>query len=261
MLNFSFQTARLEAFTEETGVSFYEGTCWFCNKGNAIFLVSNYHILCGRRVSDLKAFHQSGAIPGKIKVYCRLAKELSKSGDGSRQIKELETVILLDIKDYKVHWNEALRSDVAAIEITEVCSNFSDGYCLQTWNLEELSRPSKPLAVMDDLFIIGFPQTALTRQIKYPIYKSASIASEPEATVAEGFFLADGKTKSGMSGSPVIVRDRLTGAPSETGFKLSVGESHLVGIYSGRDEDDPDLFKAELGRIWLVEETLLAILK
>lgn len=260
MQDFSLRVVRLEAFTEETGASFYEGTGWFAKLGNAKYLVSNYHILSGTKVSDFKAFHRSAARPGRIKVHCRLTKEISNDESGSRRVSFMDCNFDLDLKDHTVRWNADLRSDVAAIEITQICAGFPDGYTLEAWDLKKLSKPSKNLEVMDDLFIIGFPQTALSRQTNFPIYKSASVASEPEATRDSGFFLADGKTKSGMSGSPVIVKDGLVGTPSATGFDLNIGNPHLIGIYSGRDEDDPKLFEAELGRIWLIDETLRTFL-
>ncbi len=256
----SLRTARIEAFTEETDAMFYTGTGWFGRKGGRTYLISNYHILKGLRVADGKPFHKSCARVGKLQVHCKISKELPSNANGERQLTTMIVTITLNLAEQAIIWNEGLRSDVAAIEISGPVKELPAGYDLEVWDLEKLSDPHKPLQVTNELFVVGFPQTELSLSTNSPIYKSATVASEPVMTREAGFFLADGKTKSGMSGSPVLVKDGLKGSPSPTGFNLKMGELHLIGVYSGRDEDDPDLYTAELGKVWHLKETLLDVL-
>ncbi|MFA8440916.1 trypsin-like peptidase domain-containing protein [Yoonia sp.] len=261
MDQYSIRTVRLEGFTHETDKLFFSATGWLARKNRKIYLISNYHILDGRRVSDSKPFHPTGALPGAIRVHCKIIKVLPQGQPEVRLLEFIDINFTIDLSRYQLLWNSELRSDVAALDITHISSDFPDGYDFDAWDLDELSVPARPLAVMNELFIIGFPNTALAVQTNSPIYKSASIASEPETTKEQGYFLADGKTKPGMSGSPVILKDGLVGQPSASGYALKMGWTHLIGIYSGRDENDPELFTAELGKIWLLDETLLALLK
>ncbi|MEP3637291.1 MAG: trypsin-like peptidase domain-containing protein [Paracoccaceae bacterium] len=256
----SLRTARIETYVLETQAFLTSGTCWFGQKGGRTYLISNYHVLKGRLVANDKPHHPSAGLPGMYKVHCWLTKPISTTANGERQLQTMGMTMKLMTDDVVILWNETLRSDVAAIDISDQLKDRSAGYDLETWDLDSLSSPQKPLEVTNDLFIVGFPQTELSRSTNSPIYKSATIASEPETTHSAGYFLADGKTKSGMSGSPVLVKDGLSGQPSATGFQLKMGDPHLIGVYSGRDENDPDLYTAELGKVWHLKETLLDIL-
>ena len=95
--------------------------------------------------------------------------------------------------------------------------------------------------------IIGFP-LGLTSGGYFPIWKTGHIASEPNIDYnGEPLFLIDSTTRSGMSGSPVVLR--MSG-----GFKTKNGKTVLsmggyrtlfLGIYSGRLNED-----SEIGCVW-----------
>jgi len=113
---------------------------------------------------------------------------------------------------------------------------------------------------MDQLFIVGFPLQKSEATFGFPIYKGATVASEPDASTLVEPFLVDGKTKKGMSGSPVLLvhGPKLTTDPTEV--TLNTGSKSLIGIYSGRNESDPKLYTAELGLVWPIDKCLSPVI-
>jgi hypothetical protein len=107
--------------------------------------------------------------------------------------------------------------------------------------------------VSQDVFILGFP-LGLTGPLFLPVWKRGTIATEPSGNVG-GLpkVLVDTATRSGMSGSPVIVRyrgyykkDLSTDVPSSEDW---FGQGDLfLGVYSGRLGDDE--LQAQLGVVW-----------
>ncbi len=86
-----------------------------------------------------------------------------------------------------------------------------------------------------------------------PIWKRASVASEPEYDIDDmPYYFADTATRSGMSGSPVILyKDRAVTMINEKERLLSRHHTKLVGIYSGRiGANTGNRNDAQLGRVW-----------
>jgi Trypsin-like peptidase domain len=102
--------------------------------------------------------------------------------------------------------------------------------------------------VGDDAFVLGYP-LGLTMQMSLPVWKRASIATEPTLDISIGeVILVDTATREGMSGSPVIAVARGTYTASDG--NVHVGDAlKLLGIYSGRYGAN-DAFGAQLGLCW-----------
>ena len=154
--------------------------------------------------------------------------------------------------------------DVVAINITEKCNKIiadrdNGNEKISAFDIREHLGIEYNLDVMDNIFIIGYPFLKRSSENILPIYKSATIASEPRFPGNINQFLVDGKTKKGMSGSPVILNMELN-IQKYIHLPFNQDKKVLIGIYSGRDESDPDLYTAELGKVWSLEECLLAIL-
>ena len=87
----------------------------------------------------------------------------------------------------------------------------------------------------------------------FPIWKKASIASEPNIDIQQmPYFFIDTATRSGMSGSPVVIyRKRSFTIEEESTGKFSGHITKLIGVYSGRIGADSDMISdAQLGRVW-----------
>ena len=111
------------------------------------------------------------------------------------------------------------------------------------------------------MFVVGFPLDRNESPNSLPSYKAASIASEPNFLGQRPYIFIDGKTKPGMSGSPVILahEPRLT----MDGAKLShtTGITELIGVYSGREAEASTPFEAELGLMWPFRDAIAPILE
>lgn len=106
------------------------------------------------------------------------------------------------------------------------------------------------LAPSTDLFIIGFPYTYGTQTV-YPIWKRATIASEPNLeSIGQFAFLVDATTRAGMSGSPVIFKGNMYNSETSTNLVSGDGATFLVGIYSAQD------YVSEIGVVWKLDKVL-----
>jgi hypothetical protein len=117
------------------------------------------------------------------------------------------------------------------------------------------------------VFILGYPR-GLTKQGILPIWKRATIASEPLIDLEGGVpaMLVDSVTREGMSGSPVLYFGPfVTNSGGEQvktvnySSSMSVGQPWLVGVYAGRDGVTGEEQDMAVGRVWhrrLLDEIL-----
>lgn len=249
----SFRVARLEVFARDTDARLSEATGFFCQYGGRTFLVTNWHVVSGRHFQTRQALHRSRALPGTLTVHAHVVRERDTAA-----VPSASTAFRLALlgADGRPRWHEhplfGADIDVIALDIggalplgTQVCPI----------SLEQELAAELELAVMDQAFVTGFPLRASTTPNSLPIYKSGTIASEPAVFDSQPRIYIDGKTKTGMSGSPVMVK---RGAGENA---LGLEHLRLVGVYSGRDRQEPSEFEAELGIVWPLRECLLPILE
>jgi hypothetical protein len=108
------------------------------------------------------------------------------------------------------------------------------------------------IAAADDAYVVGFPKGMSTRG--FPIWKRASIATEPSIDIDElPKLLVDTATREGMSGSPVIGMRRGIVMPNgKIDGETIIGEAQkLIGVYSGRIGEDE--LGVQLGIVWKIE--------
>jgi trypsin-like peptidase len=212
-------------------------TGFFYKHGDRRFLVTNWHVLSGRNPYDGQPLHKSGGTPDTVTLPLHKQK-LGEFLLGHR----------CPIEDGNGDpiWLQHPRGqdiDVAVLPLPNLPPD-----CVAY----ELPRPGEKtdmrLQVGLDCFVIGFPLGISHQQI-LPIWKRASIASEPQAPHDNlPVFLIDTATRSGMSGSPVILRG---GSYINTSGDTVLGvlASRWVGVYSGRYVGANEL-EAQLGRVW-----------
>ena len=137
--------------------------------------------------------------------------------------------------------------DVVAIPLPE---NLREQYRFFPINAVTFDTDYKE-EVADDAFVIGYPFSDPT-YLQLPVWKRASIASEPDVDLDQlPKLLIDTATRSGLSGSPVIMQR--VGIHGMKGGTLTGSEMigrirNFIGIYSGRIGTDE--FKAQLGIVW-----------
>lgn len=257
MYHFTPKVVRVSALSE-TGAKLSDASGFIGQFNGGIYLISNYHVLAGRDPKTSRALHSSTATPETVTFDLTFESFINSDERGHPRYRLTRQSVSLSCAD--MIWDDIMKPDVAAIKISQSVLRLAPSRSMPSAFFLGNKLP-RPLEVMDDLYIIGYPNTPFLAELGQPIYKRASVASEPEMALTSGFFLADGKTKPGMSGSPVIYREGLSGRPVKGGHYISIGKPHLIGVYSGRDEDDPDLFRAELGIVWSLDETLLPLLE
>ena len=115
----------------------------------------------------------------------------------------------------------------------------TDGCVLLGYGWDGLVREPY-VEVGSEVCIVGYPLKK-TGVLNFPIWKTGHIASDFGAHPDQKHFLVDSVTREGMSGSPVLVRNR---------------GGQLLGIYSGRLLDDPEFGIGIVWRWMLLHELL-----
>ena len=247
----SFRIARLEVLAEHTAASLADATGFFCEFHGRTFLVTNWHVVAGRHYQTNRPLHRSRALPGTLVIHAHIASSVvpvaAPSSSTSFRISLFDNEGRPCWLEHPLYGHSV---DVIAIELDSRIPRCNRLYRLDL--ATELARDIK-LSVMDQAFVTGYPLSASTTPNSLPIYKSGTIASEPGVFDSEPRIYIDGKTKTGMSGSPVMVK-----GPAHNGDKAPLS---LVGIYSGRDRQERTEFEAELGIMWPYKECLVPTLE
>ena len=211
----------------------------------AIYLVTNWHVVTGLVPSTLLPIDANLPKPSVLRLFYK------------RRANEQRTTVntwTLDIKLYDrgnpVWFEHSKRQHVDVVALKVPVAELGEFANLPINSIEQESRLK--LYVGMDSFVLGFPE-GISGPGKTPIWKRASIASEPDYDFRNvPGFIVDTATRSGMSGSPVIVRHSGIFKPHEEpqfrGDEILGTVSKFVGIYSGRYADDP--MGVSLGMVW-----------
>jgi hypothetical protein len=243
----SFVPIKLEAFFNDTHLS--TGTGFFYAYKNDSYLITNWHIVSGRNPMNEQPLSKSGGIPNNLHLKIPHGKKVTDSQFVIRW-KEITVNLYNDDEPiWLVHPVHHHKVDVAAIELSG-----NEETTFITANSPDLKLYNIRIYPSLDVYIIGYP-LGMSGGASFPIWKRATIASEPEIDIDNlPKFFVDTATREGMSGSPVYAQ--------ETGFWIPEGSNNikdsvfgkgrrLIGIYSGRIGAE-DEFKAQLGVIWKI---------
>ncbi|PWT26222.1 S1 family peptidase [Butyrivibrio fibrisolvens] len=228
-------------------------TCFLTKRDDQFYLVTNWHVVTGRHPDTGDCLSPSAAIPDNLRVYF-----LHETVDGIEH-GEYQKISLVDDEGNPLWKQKQVGSryvDVVVIPIV-VDERFT-AFCIE--DAEEPFNESPHIEVTSPLYVLGFPFGQQWGIL--PIWKKATIASEPEYESDEGFpyFFVDTASRPGMSGSPVVLFERrpVTIAENLNGGKFSMHFTKFIGVYSGRivsgDKDE-----AQLGRVWkasVIEELI-----
>lgn len=238
------------------------GTGFIYEYENYMYLITNGHNVTRVNPQQTERIIKSAAFPTLIQTKARFLREDNPDEIG---ITEPFLIDLYEDEDFKkplwyIHPEKGYLIDVVAIPI-ERCDKIPKNIKLFPINKFDFDK-EYPLEIADDVFILGYPFN-IAGKLELPIWKRGTIASEPVLNIDNlPKIFVDTATRSGMSGSPVIMKR--TGIHGFDGKKLKgneiIGTIHnFIGIYSGRIGAD-DEFKAQLGIIWK-EEVIMEILK
>lgn len=220
------------------------------------FLVSNWHNFSGRNPeigeqNDNQPKSETGGIPNRVE--CVLGKRALDS-PVKQPLKKGETVPwdafsfpLRNDANEPLYLEHPLgsRVDIAALPV-ELPSQVLPFYLNEFPYFEDI-----PLKAGQDVFIVGYPLGQIAG-MPLPIWKRASIASEPYAPIGGlNKLFVDTASRAGMSGSFVIAQyNEAFTPPGRT--TIFGGARKLLGIYSGRIA--PSAIEAQLGIVWHRQE-------
>ena len=217
------------------------GSAFFYKKNENIYLVTNWHNLSGRNPDTGRTLSKTGAIPHTVSLCfhrrklrnCTWPQNFSLSSDDGQSL-------------WLQHPFHGQNVDVAVLKIVVPI-----GGVVYPIN-EFITADDMRIDIGMDVFVLGFPIRLFTGI--YPIWKRATLSTEHDFNV-DGLpkFLIDTATQKGMSGSPVILRQRGSYA-NVAGNMIMDGASatKFLGIYSGRYFDD-EMGKVQLGVVWRKE--------
>jgi hypothetical protein len=217
------------------------GSAFFYKRNADIYLITNWHNLSGRNPITGAPLSNTGALPHTAAIPFHLEQLGTWSNPYNFPLFSDTGEIL-----WKQHPQHGQNVDIAMLKIT-VPPN------CKVYPINEIaSADTMRIEVGMDVFVLGFPMRFFTGI--FPIWKRATLATEYDFAV-EGLpkFLIDTATQKGMSGSPVILRQR--GGYSDVNGNMMMGMSSatkFLGISSGRYEGD-DLAAVQLGIVWRKE--------
>jgi hypothetical protein len=227
------------------------------NSSGKLFLVTNWHVFTGRNHKTPKEAPNL-RIPKSVQI---VLHDKIASHENSVQLSKTST-IEFEINDEHGNSPKWIEHNLYRHQIDLVALMVDEGK-LTNFIFRVLSdiggwdRRLLP-EVMSETFVVGFPWGLGGGGRALPLYKRGSVASEARIN-AEGLplFYIDCWATSGMSGSPVIVRQHGFWNPDETGIgeEAFIGTvSNLVGIYSGRLVPISKLeATSEIGKVWRIE--------
>lgn len=222
------------------------GTAFFYRRGGALYLVSNWHNYSGRNPATKQPMSSHAGVPDNILCYACLNREYIS--------REWLSIALYDDlgPTWLVHPAHGGDTDIGVLPV-QLPDHF------RAIVLNELPSTQMRIGVSQDVFILGYPLGLLDAH-GMPVWKRASVATESGTSSPK--FLVDTATRSGMSGSPVILRYRGFYKNNQSSAPLSgedwLGEGDMfVGVYSGRLGKSE--VEAQLGIVWkahLIDEII-----
>ena len=209
----------------------------------APYLITNRHVVTGLHQITGKVLSKRGVSPTHIDV-----RHLASSNPREFVVKR-EPLYDGEAPRWIEHPRFADRADLIALPLTD-----TEGAVLMAHSIA--LRPANQTALLlptVDVSVVGYPFGKMGGG-GLAIWTRGIVASEPPLGYSDpdlGFddlpvFLIDSRTREGQSGSPVIVQ-QVAGpvAMMDGSTAMLAGHTELVGIYSGRINDDSDI-----GMVW-----------
>jgi hypothetical protein len=239
----SFQSLLLEGLVGDQSLSSATGFVVNRSDGSPL-LITNWHVVAGRHHTTRQPLHSSAAIPDELRiahnVQGRLGEWVFKTErlyDATGEPRWLE------------HPEHGSAVDVVGLPLTDIENVAYYSYAYTGPIGHDVATLPAPLkwGPSDFVNIIGFP-FGWTGGGNLGIWVQGAIATEPQLDYENlPKFLIDSRTRSGQSGSPVIIYKRNGWVTLENGQPYMIHNpiTILTGVYSGRLSADSDL-----GTVW-----------
>jgi hypothetical protein len=205
------------------------------NGASAHYLVTNWHVLSGRStVPPYRALHRKG-VPDRI-VASLLLKTSPRGHEGALVFQE---VFIPLYRGSSPLWRQHALGpgiDIGVIDLGDLTAPYQVCGITDHANTHDMA-----VQIAADVCILGYPH-GFAHFLQNPIWKSGTIASEPhqEERGEPPRFMIDATTRTGMSGSPVILRAK-THYLAESGRVIEKpGAMRFIGVYAGRPSRTAD---------------------
>lgn len=253
----SLCTYYLKIYPPDTDNLLSTATGFVYEYDNYFYLITNGHNVTRMNPETNERISTSIAIPARFDTVVRRKDPENIKAVYSEDVKIdlYEDIECLKPKWY-VHPQFEYNVDVVAISICSK-SELPNGVNLYPINKLDFDDNFE-IEVGDDLYILGYPYN-LNGGKGLPIWKRGTVATEPYFDLDNlPKFMIDSATKSGMSGSPVIMKT--IGFYKQNKVDKSIfGPVYVfAGVYSGR-LFAKDSFEAQLGIVWkssVIEEII-----
>lgn len=223
------------------GADLSEATAFLAQVGGGTpFLVTNRHVVTGIHQESGIALSKTLGIPGALRVWF--------SSTADRGYREKVEIPLFDGDEpvWIEHPTLGARADVVALRLPAGRSDL----LIEPYAVKQVESGSLEPAQM--VSVVGFPFGERTG-MGFAVWATGFVATEPDFDHGgRPVFLIDCRSRPGQSGSPVVLHHGYHAKSANSiGF---VPWSELLGVYSGRINDESDL-----GIVWkahLLQELL-----
>jgi hypothetical protein len=191
-----------------------------------------------------------GSLPNRLSLRLILASdqpEYESVGKGQEE----QFIELYDHSGQAMWYQHEQKNlfDVAVLNVSPFVGRFQIAGINQVATENDMA-----IEIGNEVFILGYP-LGFAHFMDTPIWKRGSIASEPHLEMADSKnrVVIDATTRQGMSGAPVVMREKTHYVAESGEIKSHVNATRWVGIYasrpniiipSGLDEEDR---RAEIG--------------
>ncbi len=240
----SFTTHHLHMCFGETNTVISSGTGFIYKHENECYLITNWHNVSGKNPITGQCLSENLAVPDLVST---LFREIEHPANCKRESIPIFSDTGMMNPIWYEHPEHGHKVDVVAIPIPKAISENYKLFAINDISFDDGFKEE----VADEVFVIGYPFSDTT-YIQMPIWKKASIASEPDININRlPKVLIDTATRPGLSGSPAIMQR--TGIHGIEGGEVKpdtiIGRiRNFLGVYSGRIGDDE--FQAQLGIVW-----------
>ena len=238
-----YTTVSLYLTVQRTNDTIGTATGFVVKKKERAFLITNWHVVSGKDpIHGDKVEDPLGRIPDRVKIWHN-GKVL-----GTR-VGRTELLFGTNGAPRWVEHPKGHSFDVVALALEAVDET------VELYPLDLASADGNmAVSISMPVSIVGFP-LGQTASVDFPIWKIGHIASEPELDFeGKPRFLIDATTRSGMSGSPVYLRNFGPYIKKSGVLMMATGiTTKFLGIYSAQSN------AMEIGIVWkpsVIDEVL-----
>lgn len=237
--NLSMTSVLIEPTFNETRLGYATG--FVLREGNKNFLATNWHVVTGRDSTTDQVLDKKGALPNSLIVWFN-TKPQEQNTIAWKEVK-LPLYESDEIDAINKKWIEHPQGkiiDIVLLPLEELPEIIIHPIDMNLASTDMIPQPAMPVS------LIGFPFGKSGGGL-LPIWVTGFIASEPFIDIDSlPLFFVNASGRSGLSGSPVILRLSSGFGTSDGKFIFGGGyTTKFMGIYSGRVCEGSDVC-----RVW-----------